>query len=46
VRIGEDPWIGCKGNYRLFDALIRDLQLMGIYALEDGTSIDGRNVLS
>jgi len=46
VRIGEDPWIGCKGSYRLSKAFIRDLHFVGVYFLEDATSIDGRNVWS
>jgi hypothetical protein len=35
VRIGKDPWIRCKGNYRLSEEPIRD-----------AVPVDGRNVCS
>jgi len=42
VRIGVDPWIGCRGNFKLSEELIRDLHLLGIYSLENATTNDGR----
>jgi hypothetical protein len=31
VRIGEDPWIGCKVNFKLSKALTYDLHSTGIF---------------
>jgi hypothetical protein len=46
VIIVEDPWIGCKGNYRLSKEMITDLHLLRIYSLEYAVTNDGRNIWS
>jgi hypothetical protein len=35
VRTREDPWIGCKGNFRISIDFIRHVHLMGIYNVEE-----------
>ena len=44
VRIGEDPWMGVKGNFILFDALLEMLQSQLIYHLRDVASQVIRNI--
>jgi hypothetical protein len=38
VRIEENPWIGCMGNYRLSGLLLEVLHDSGIFSLEDAAS--------
>ena len=38
VRISEDSWIGCIGNYRLSDPLVQELHALGITRLADVAS--------
>jgi hypothetical protein len=33
-----DPWIGCKGNYELFEALINALYIQGIHTFMEETT--------
>lgn len=42
VRIREDPYIGCKDNFKLCN-LIRDIHLLGIYSRENAATNDGMN---
>jgi hypothetical protein len=44
VHLEEDPWIGCKGDFRLSEALLSVLHNQGIFILEDAASNNGRNV--
>ena len=44
MRTGEDPYIGCKGNFSLSKELLRDLHLLGIFSMGDATSYDVGNV--
>jgi len=44
VRIGEDPWMGCAGNYKLFESLKSELanteiQSLANAAVEKASSI-------
>ena len=36
--IGKDPWIGCKGNYKLTESLINSLHNQGIISLRETMS--------
>lgn len=36
VRIGENPWIGVRSNFRLSEALVESLHEQGIYSLREG----------
>jgi hypothetical protein len=35
VRIGEDPWIGGGGGFKLLNSLIEDIHLKGVFSLWD-----------
>jgi hypothetical protein len=37
VRIGEDTWIGCKGTFRLSEALTNELHFNGNFLIGGGS---------
>ena len=43
MRVGEDHWILCKGNFGSSEALMNDLQSIGFFLLEDVASLIGSN---
>ena len=38
VQIEEDPWIGAKGNYKLYEALLLKLHEVGNFPLWEDSS--------
>ena len=46
VQIEEDPWIGAKGKYKLFEALLLKLDEFGIFPLWEVVSQEQRNAWS
>jgi hypothetical protein len=38
VRIGEDPWMGCKGNYRFSNSLSNPRIISFAYAMNPGAN--------
>jgi len=43
VRIGDDPWLGCQGNFRLSDSLLSNLHSLEIFCLDEAACLEGRN---
>ena len=43
VQIEEDPWVGAKGNYKLYEVLLLKLHEVGIFPLWEVATQEQRN---